>query len=167
MSRPDRHASDKVVDIRTLLARLAPARADGATVVFTNGCFDIVHAGHLHLLEAAAAHGDILVIGLNGDASIRRLKGGTRPWIAFEERSVLLGGLQVVDWVVGFDEDTPARLIEQLGPDVLVKGGDWAPDRIVGRDTVERRGGKVLTIPLVEGRSTSDLVERISRHDPR
>jgi D-beta-D-heptose 7-phosphate kinase/D-beta-D-heptose 1-phosphate adenosyltransferase len=167
MSKPERRAAGKVVDLETLLGNLAPAREKGAVVVFTNGCFDIMHAGHLHLLESAAGYGDILVVGLNGDDSIRRLKGDPRPWITFEERSLLLGGLEVVDWVVGFDEDTPTGLIERVVPDVLVKGGDWTPDRIVGRETVERHGGRVLSIPLLEGRSTSDLVERIARSTPR
>jgi len=162
MSRPGCRAAERVVGVDELIEKIAPERGKGASVVFTNGCYDIIHAGHLYLLESAAALGDILVVGLNGDESIRRLKGPPRPWIVFEERSVLLGGLEVVDWVVGFDEDTPAALIDRILPDVLVKGGDWASDRIVGRETVERNGGRVLSIPLLAGKSTSDLVERIA-----
>lgn len=162
MSRTERSAAGKVVGVDELMVTLAPERDRGASVVFTNGCYDVIHAGHLYLLERAAALGDILVVGLNGDASVRRLKGPQRPWIVFEERSVLVAGLEVVDWVVRFDEDTPAAIIDRIVPDVLVKGGDWTPDRIVGRETVERNGGRVLSIPLMAGKSTSDLIERIS-----
>lgn len=164
MSRDRLTASDRVVELPELLARLEPEREAGRTIVFTNGCFDILHAGHLHLLEAAAELGDILVVGLNGDNSMRRLKGPSRPWIGFRERALLLAGLRPVDWVVGFDTDTPEELIEGLLPDMLVKGGDWAPDRIVGRETVERHGGRVVSVPLLPDRSTSGLIERIVRH---
>ncbi len=170
MSRGARAARDKVFPLADLLARLRPLRGSGRTVVFTNGCYDVLHAGHLHLIESAAALGDLLVIGLNEDASVARLKGPERPVVPFAERALLLAGLEAVDFVVGFGEDTPARLIADLEPDVLVKGGDWAPDRIVGRETVEGRGGRVVTIPLLAGRSTSDLLERIlsrrRRDDP-
>jgi D-beta-D-heptose 7-phosphate kinase/D-beta-D-heptose 1-phosphate adenosyltransferase len=161
MTGPRRPAERKVVSLERLLAEIAPERAGGKTVVFTNGCYDILHAGHLHLLETAAVHGDLLVVGLNRDGSVRRLKGEGRPFVAFEDRALLLAGLEVVDWVVGFDEETPARIIDALVPDVLVKGGDWTVDRIVGRETVEAHGGRVLSIPLAEGRSTTSLVERI------
>jgi len=129
--------------------------------VFTNGCYDLLHVGHLRFLSAAAELGDLLVVGLNQDESVRRIKGPGRPFVPFPERAEVLAGLEVVDWVVGFSEDTPATLIEALLPDVLVKGGDWGVDRIVGRETVERRGGRVLSLPLVPGRSTTSLVERI------
>ncbi len=161
MSRGARAARDKVFPLADLLARLRPLRGGGRTVVFTNGCYDVLHAGHLHLLESASRLGDLLVVGLNADASVRRLKGPGRPVVPFDERALLLAGLEAVDFVTGFGEDTPARLIAALSPDVLVKGGDWAPDRIVGRETVEARGGRVVTIPLLAGRSTSDLLERI------
>jgi len=161
MTREARRAVEKIIPREDLVDVLRPVRQAGRTVVFTNGCFDILHAGHLRLLESAAALGDILVVGLNHDESVRRLKGSNRPWVVFEERALLLAGLEAVDWVTGFDEDTPAEIIDLLVPDVLVKGGDWGPDRIVGRDTVERQGGRVVTVPLVEGRSTSSLVERI------
>lgn len=161
MSRPSRATSEKIVDRGTLGIALADARRDGRTVVFTNGCYDLIHAGHLHLLEAAAALGDVLVVGLNSDPSVRRLKGPSRPLLTFPERAALLAAMEIVDWVVGFDEDTPESLVRDLAPDVLVKGGDWTPDRIVGRDLVEARGGKVVAVPLLAGRSTSSLVARI------
>ncbi len=161
MSRPARVASEKVVPRGSIRATLAADRRSGRTVVFTNGCYDLLHAGHLHLLEAAAVLGDVLVVGINTDASVRRLKGPARPILAFEERARLLGGLSVVDWVVGFEEDTPEALIREVVPDVLVKGGDWTPDRIVGRDFVEGRGGRVVSIPLEPGSSTTELVARI------
>ncbi len=161
MSRPARASSDKVVPREAIRATLDAERRNGRTVVFTNGCYDLVHAGHLHLLEAAAALGDVLVVGINTDSSVRRLKGPARPILPFKERARLLAGLEVVDWVVGFEEDTPEALIREIAPDVLVKGGDWTPDRIVGRDLVEARGGRVVSVPLEAGSSTSALVARI------
>lgn len=168
MNRPARRAADKVLRLDALVDALEAERRQRRTIVFTNGCYDILHAGHLHLLETAAVQGDLLVVGVNADASVRRLKGAGRPFVAFSERAELLAALEVVDWVVGFDEDTPAQLIEAVLPDVLVKGGDWTPDRIVGRATVEGRGGRVLSVPLTPGRSTTSLVERIrSAHGRR
>lgn len=161
MTRSLRPSSEKVLPLADLIAVLRPLRAQGRTVVFTNGCYDLIHAGHLALLERAAGEGELLVIGLNGDASVRRLKGPARPILPFDERARLLAALEVVDWVTRFDEDTPAEIIRALGPDVLVKGGDWALDHIVGRDTVEGRGGRVVRVPLVPGLSTSGIVERI------
>ena len=161
MTQPTRIAADKVLAVTELAELLAAERKLGRKVVFTNGCYDLLHAGHLRLLETAAGLGDRLVVGVNGDASVRRLKGEGRPFVSFSERAELLAALEVVDWVVGFDEDTPATVIARLVPDVLVKGGDWSLDKIVGRDTVEAHGGKVLSIPLVPGRSTTSLVERI------
>jgi D-beta-D-heptose 7-phosphate kinase/D-beta-D-heptose 1-phosphate adenosyltransferase len=150
-----------VVELGPLLDALRAERRAGRTLVFTNGCFDLLHAGHLGLLEAAAEQGDRLIVGLNGDASIQRLKGQGRPVMPFAERALVLAGLEAVDWVVGFDEETPLRLIEAIEPDVLVKGADWPPDRIVGREVVEARGGRVVSAPLVEGHSTSRVVERM------
>lgn len=137
------------------------ARAAGKRVVFTNGCFDILHAGHVTLLEAARAEGDLLVVGLNADDSVRRLKGPTRPLNGEQDRALVLAGLRAVDAVVVFTQDTPAELIERLAPDVLVKGGDYTPDTIVGADFVRSRGGRVAVIPLVEGRATTALVDKI------
>ncbi|MBD3166291.1 D-glycero-beta-D-manno-heptose 1-phosphate adenylyltransferase [bacterium] len=136
-------------------------REQGRQVVFTNGVFDILHAGHVDLLSRARALGDVLVLGLNSDASVRRLKGEKRPIVPEVDRAVVLAGLRAVDRVVLFDEDTPAELIRHLLPDVLVKGGDYTPDTVVGRDTVEAAGGRVVILPLVEGRSTTNVVERI------
>ncbi len=142
-------------------ARIAGWRAAGETVVFTNGVFDLLHRGHVEYLEEARALGDRLVVGVNSDASVQRLKGPERPIVGEEDRRALVAALRCVDLAVLFGEDTPARLIDEVEPDVLVKGGDWAVDRIVGRERVEARGGRVLAIRLREGLSTSNLVERI------
>lgn len=135
-------------------------RASGETVVFTNGCFDLLHAGHARYLSQARALGDHLVVGLNSDASVRRLKGEGRPVTPQEERAEILCALEAVDAVTLFWEDTPRPIIAALLPDVLVKGGDWALDAIVGREEVEAAGGRVLTLPVLPGRSTSSLVDR-------
>jgi len=148
-------------DAEALRAMLAPRRRDGTRVVFTNGCFDLVHAGHVRYLEAARALGDVLVVALNDDASVRRLKGAGRPILALAERAEVLAGLTAVDHLVAFAEDTPLALIEMLQPDVLVKGADWAADDIVGRDVVLARGGRVERIDLVPGLSTSEIIRRI------
>lgn len=136
-------------------------RSAGERIVFTNGVFDLLHRGHIEYLEEARALGDRLVIGVNSDASVRRLKGPKRPIIPQDERAELLAALACVDLTVLFDDDTPARLIEAVRPDVLAKGGDWALERIVGREFVEANGGRVVAVPLREGLSTSVLVERI------
>jgi rfaE bifunctional protein nucleotidyltransferase chain/domain len=136
-------------------------RAAGETLVFTNGVFDLLHRGHAEYLEEAANLGDRLIVGINSDASVRRLKGPGRPIVPGEERAELVGALACVDAVVLFDDDTPERLIRELRPQVLVKGGDWALDAIVGREFVESSGGRVLSIPLRQGLSTSNLIERI------
>jgi D-beta-D-heptose 7-phosphate kinase/D-beta-D-heptose 1-phosphate adenosyltransferase len=141
--------------------RLAGWRQAAEKVVFTNGVFDLLHRGHVEYLEEAAGLGDRLVVGINADASVRRLKGDQRPLVPEHERAELVAALQCVDLCVIFDEDTPERLIREVGPDVLVKGGDWALDRIVGREFVEARGGRVLTVPVREGHSTTALVARI------
>ena len=140
---------------------VASLQRGGRVAVFTNGCFDLLHVGHLRLLQAAAELGDLLVVGINDDPSVRRLKGAGRPYVALEDRAELLAGLEPVDRVVAFGEDTPLRLIEALNPDVLVKGADWALDRIVGREHVEARGGRVVRLPLEPGRSTTELIARI------
>lgn len=142
-------------------AALTGWRAHGERVVFTNGVFDLLHRGHAEYLAEARALGDRLVVGVNSDASVRRLKGPTRPLVAEPDRVALLEALRCVDLVVVFGDDTPLALIEEIAPDVLVKGGDWPVERIVGRGPVEARGGRVLSIPLREGFSTSNLVERI------
>jgi D-beta-D-heptose 7-phosphate kinase/D-beta-D-heptose 1-phosphate adenosyltransferase len=143
------------------VALVARRRGDGGTIVFTNGVFDLLHIGHVRYLEAARALGDVLIVGLNGDASVRRNKGPERPITPQEERAEILLALSSVDAVVIFDEETPAEIIAAVQPDVLVKGADWAADRIVGRDTVEARNGRVVRIPLEAGHSTSAIVERV------
>ena len=142
-------------------AKLELWRAAKARVVFTNGVFDLLHRGHAEYLEDARALGDRLVIGVNTDASVRRLKGPSRPIVGEQDRAALVRALACVDLVILFDDDTPQRLIEAVKPDVLVKGADYAPAAIVGREFVESRGGRVTTIPLREGLSTSEIVKRI------
>lgn len=145
-----------------LAAILTDLRRQGKRIVFTNGCFDLMHIGHTRYLQAARELGDVLVVGVNSDASVRSLnKGPGRPIVPHVQRAEVLAALACVDYVVVFDEPDPGALIRALQPDVLVKGGDWTPDRIVGREVVEARGGRVLTIPLVPGVSTTALVERI------
>jgi rfaE bifunctional protein nucleotidyltransferase chain/domain len=158
---PPRPVVARVVDLSRLREILSAARDARRSIVFTNGCFDLLHAGHVALLESSAQSGDVLVVGLNSDESVSRLKGFGRPFVPFEERAELLAGLAAVDWVIGFDDDTPAALIEVVRPDILVKGGDWSLDRIVGRETVESRGGRVVTVPLRSDLSTTSLVDRI------
>ena len=137
------------------------ARGQGRRVVFTNGCFDLLHAGHVRYLEAARALGDLLIVGLNSDPSVQKLKGPGRPLNPESDRAEVLAGLQAVDAVVIFNEDTPAELIAELIPDLLVKGADWGEGEIVGADTVKAHGGRVVRIPLLEGRSTSGLIRAI------
>ena len=132
-------------------------------IVFTNGVFDILHAGHVTYLDAARALGDILVVGLNSDESVKRLKGPERPVNTADDRAVVLCALRAVEHVVLFEEDTPKRLIEALLPDVLVKGGDYSRDTIVGADVVEAAGGRVVVIPLVEGKSTTNVINRVRK----
>jgi rfaE bifunctional protein nucleotidyltransferase chain/domain len=141
--------------------RRAHWREQGRRVAFTNGCFDLLHPGHVTLLEAARAEGDVLLVAINSDASVRRLKGPDRPVIPQQERAEVLLALDAVDAVVVYDEPTPLQVIEALRPDVLVKGADWALDQIVGRAEVESWGGRVVRVPLVPGRSTTKLLERI------
>ena len=152
----------KVLFRDQLLSILDGERAQGKRIVFTNGCFDLMHVGHTRYLQAARALGDVLVVGVNSDASIRTLdKAPDRPIVPDAQRAEVLGALGCVDFVVIFDESDPLQLITAVEPDVLVKGGDWTMDRIVGREIVEARGGVVKTIPLVPGLSTTGLLQRI------
>lgn len=137
------------------------ARAQGMRIVFTNGCFDILHAGHIRYLWRARELGDRLIVAVNSDRSVRAIKGTERPVLPQEARSEILAAVGFVDWVVIFDEDDPLKLIETLVPDVLVKGGDWSEERIIGADVVKRSGGKVFVIPFVEGFSTTKVIEKI------
>jgi D-beta-D-heptose 7-phosphate kinase/D-beta-D-heptose 1-phosphate adenosyltransferase len=155
--------SHKVLNRRSARRRTAEARRRGRKVVFTNGCFDVFHAGHLACLEGAKRLGDLLVVGLNSDASVRRLKGDSRPVIDEENRARVLAGLACVDVVVIFDEPTPVELIALLEPDVLVKGGDYTVDQVAGADIVKAKGGQVVILPLVPGLSTTAILERRGR----
>jgi D-beta-D-heptose 7-phosphate kinase/D-beta-D-heptose 1-phosphate adenosyltransferase len=147
---------------KELLARVVRGlQASGRRVVFTNGCFDILHAGHTALLRKARALGDALVVAVNSDASVRRLKGPNRPILSETERADLLAALEAVDYVCIFEEDTPRETILAIRPDILVKGADWGPDAIIGRTEVEGWGGQVATVPLVAGQSTTGVIERI------
>lgn len=151
----------KVRGLLELVEIVRERRALGHQVVFTNGCFDLLHRGHTRLLQQARELGDLLIVGLNSDASVRRVKGPSRPVLPEEERAEVLSALASVDYVVFFDDPDPGSTIAALQPDVLAKGADWAKDQIVGRETVEGRGGRVVTIPLVEGSSTSGIIDRI------
>jgi len=152
----------KVLTLSELVPVLQHARASKKRVVFTNGCFDLMHVGHTRYLKAAKQLGDLLVVGVNSDDSVRALnKAPGRPVVQDAQRAEVLAALESVDFVVVFSEPDPLNLITAVQPDVLVKGGDWPVDRIVGRDIVERRGGMVKTIPLVPGASTTSIIQRI------
>lgn len=152
---------DKIVGRERLVAVAADAHRASRRVVFTNGCFDLLHVGHVRYLAAARDAGDLLIVGLNDDASVRRLKGPSRPLVAEAARAEVVAALGTVDYVTLFGEDTPYALIAAVQPDVLVKGSDWAAEDVVGRDVVEARGGRVILIPVVVGFSTTSLVERL------
>ena len=147
-----------VLELRNILSLL---RATGKTVVFTNGCFDILHTGHTRYLARAKALGDILVIAVNSDTSVRTIKGDQRPINTEAERMEVLAALESVDFVTLFSEPDPFRIISELQPDVLVKGGDWPIEQIIGRDIVEARGGKVVNVPYLEGASTTGIIDKI------
>ncbi len=151
----------KILSRKKLRGILRALKATGKKVVFTNGCFDIIHAGHVRYLRKARSLGDILVIGMNSDRSVRRLKGSGRPLVREADRAELLAALEMVDYVTIFGEDTPAALIGELKPDVLAKGGDYGLKEVVGRETVEASGGRVVIVPFVRGRSTTGLIKKI------
>ncbi len=157
----------KTIPRQRLAALGSRLRRAGKRIVFTNGCFDLLHPGHVALLEKARSLGDLLVVGLNGDASVRRLKGRGRPILPQRARARLLLALKAVDYVTIFPEDTPLRTIRLLQPHVLVKGADWGADAIVGRDEVESWGGRVVRIPLKRGWSTTRLIQQIRRRVER
>lgn len=150
-----------VLGISELHGKIREAKESGRQVVFTNGCFDLLHIGHIQLLRQARDLGDILVVGLNSDKSVRSLKGENRPLQIQSDRAEILSELRAVDFVIIFDDETPIRLIEQLRPDVLVKGGDWPIEQIVGGDFVQSYGGKVCSLDLVEGKSTTTILKKI------
>ena len=137
-------------------------KARGKTIVFTNGCFDLLHYGHVKYLEDAKKKGDILVVAINSDASIRRIKGSKRPFVGEKDRQKIIAALEAVDYAIIFDEDTPLQTIKLLKPDILVKGADWKKERIVGADYILRYGGRVSTIKFVKNRSTTNLIKKIA-----
>ena len=153
--------TEKIIKCEELKERLKALKKAGKKVVFTNGCFDFLHVGHVRCLEAAKAEGDILVVGLNSDESVHRIKGPRRPVMPENERAEVLAALACVDFVTIFGEPDPLVTIRCLVPDVLIKGEDWPEDAIVGRDVVEAAGGRVVRIPLTEGASTSKIIEKI------
>jgi len=153
----------KILDLDALIRERALLRDSGKVVVFTNGCFDLLHPGHVRYLTEARVLGDALVVAINSDRSVRILKGEGRPILNAKERVEVLSALEAVDYVTVFDEETPYSLIVQLLPDVLVKGGDWQLNEIVGREQVEAAGGRVLSLPFLEGSSTTDIIDRIKR----
>ena len=153
----------KVYGLQELAAIRRRLKRRGKKVVFTNGCFDLLHAGHVRLFHEAKKLGDVLIVALNSDASVRRLKGPTRPIFPLRERFEILAAVADIDFLTSFSQATPQKIIAALRPDVLVKGGDWGPDEIVGRAEVEAAGGRVARVRYFEGHSTSSLIRRIAR----
>jgi D-beta-D-heptose 7-phosphate kinase/D-beta-D-heptose 1-phosphate adenosyltransferase len=164
-------AFKKIQAVSRLKKIAGTLKRQGKKIVFTNGCFDILHVGHVRYLTQARKMGDLLIVGLNTDRSVRKIKGDKRPIVTEKERAEVLAALEIVDYVVLFDEPDPLRLIAALKPDILVKGADWSKDEIVGREVVEKAGGKVARIPLVPGSSSTNVIEKIlsvyaSRQNP-
>ncbi|MFA4839266.1 MAG: D-glycero-beta-D-manno-heptose 1-phosphate adenylyltransferase [Candidatus Neomarinimicrobiota bacterium] len=153
------HCDKKILNRTEAIARTTALKKAGKIVAFTNGCFDILHVGHADLLEKAKSLGDVLIVGVNSDESVRRLKGGNRPINSETDRAEMLAALESVDFVVIFPEDTPAEIIAEIRPQILVKGGDYHIGNIVGRETVESDNGRVVVVPLREGKSTTKLIE--------
>lgn len=153
--------SGKVKSLDELKSITVQARRNGKTVVFTNGCFDLLHRGHVHVLREAKALGDILVVAINSDGSVKAIKGPNRPVLSESDRAELVAAMEMVDYVALFDEPDPYKMIAAIRPNVLVKGGDWGPEEIVGADIVKQDGGKVAVIPYLKGFSTTEIIERI------
>ena len=151
----------KTLAAKDLAAQLSRLRRQGKRIVFTNGCFDLLHPGHIYTLTQAKTFGDVLVVGINSDASVKRLKGEKRPILDQASRLTLLAALEAVDYVTTFDEETPLTLIRALQPHILVKGGDWGPETIIGKEIVEKNGGRVVAVRYQDGFSSTDLIERI------
>jgi D-beta-D-heptose 7-phosphate kinase/D-beta-D-heptose 1-phosphate adenosyltransferase len=151
----------EILTLEEAILRFGREKRNGRRIVFTNGCFDLLHPGHIGSLEQARALGDALIVGLNSDASVRELKGAGRPVLPERERAEILAALECVDAVITFDEPTPRDVIARLLPDVLVKGGDWPGNQIVGREEVEAAGGRVVSIPVVPGYSTTEILRKI------
>jgi D-glycero-beta-D-manno-heptose 1-phosphate adenylyltransferase len=155
-----------ILSLEEAILQFGPGKRNGRRVVFTNGCFDLLHPGHIRSLEQARELGDALIVGLNSDASVRQLKGEGRPLLPQRERAEILAALESVDAVIIFDDLTPRDVIARLRPDVLVKGGDWPGDQIVGREEVEAAGGRVVSVPVVPGFSTTDILRKIREGAP-
>jgi D-beta-D-heptose 7-phosphate kinase / D-beta-D-heptose 1-phosphate adenosyltransferase len=156
-------ASSKVVELDSLIARLRQWRAAGDRIVFTNGCFDVLHIGHVTLLEGCHRFGDKVIVGLNSDASVKKLKGRGRPVFSERERALMVAALEATDAIVIFSEDTPIELIRRIRPDVVVKGGDYVPSVVVGFDDVKEWGGRVEIIRMVDGFSTTRILQKLAR----
>lgn len=151
----------KLKNLNEIADIAAQARKNGQSVVFTNGCFDILHRGHVHILRQAKANGDLLIVGINSDRSVKSIKGASRPILPETDRVELIAAMEMVDYVVLFDEPDPYRLIAAIKPNVLAKGGDWSADKIVGADVVAENGGRIAVIPYLQGSSTTEIIERI------
>lgn len=156
---------DKMKTADEIKATSDALRSENKCLVFTNGCFDLLHLGHIRYLHEAKSKGDILIIGVNSDESVKRLKGKKRPLTPQKARCEILAALTCVDYVTIFDEDTPLELIQKVNPDILVKGGDWAPEKIVGNEHVSSYGGRVMTIPYLQGFSTSEIIQKLTTDD--
>jgi len=157
--------SGKLKSLEEIKAIVNQARNNGKRVAFTNGCFDLLHRGHVHVLRQAKACGDLLIVGINSDESIKQIKGAARPVLPESDRCELLGAMEMVDCVILFNEPDPHNLISALRPDVLVKGGDWNAGKIIGADVVEETGGRVVVVPYIKGFSTTEIIERIKNSD--
>lgn len=157
----------KIYKLKDLIKIRENLKKEGGKVIFTNGCFDILHSGHIHIFREAKKWGDVLVVAVNDDSSVRKIKGAFRPIFPLEERLEILEAIEEIDYLVSFSDETPERIIASLLPDVLVKGGDWKIEEVVGRREVEEAGGKVLIVPYLKGHSSSEIMKRIvnsSRH---
>ena len=158
---------NKIRSLRKLVPVRRKLRREGKTVVFTNGCFDLLHGGHIRLFREAKRRGDVLVVALNTDASVRKLKGPSRPIFPLKERLEVLAAVADIDYLTWFFEETPRKIIAALFPDVLIKGGDWTPDEVVGRAEVEAAGGRVVIVPYFKGHSSTSIIDRIIRDSSR
>jgi D-beta-D-heptose 7-phosphate kinase/D-beta-D-heptose 1-phosphate adenosyltransferase len=154
-------SQNKIFQVAELVPIIESLKQNNQKIVFTNGCFDLIHTGHTRYLQAAREAGDGLIVAVNSDRSVRQLKGNQRPVIPLEERMEVLAGFYFVDFVVPFDEPDPYNTIKQLKPNILIKGGDWPIEKIIGREIVEKEGGRVFTIPVIPGRSTSGIISKI------
>jgi rfaE bifunctional protein nucleotidyltransferase chain/domain len=157
--------SGKLKSLEEIKAIVVEARNNRKKVAFTNGCFDLLHRGHVHVLRQARACGDVLIVGINSDESVKQIKGSARPVLPESDRCELLGAMEMVDFVILFNESDPYDLIAAIQPDVLVKGGDWNSEKIIGADLVEEAGGSVVVVPYIKGFSTTEIIERIRNSD--